>query len=190
MPRSSTAWELAYAKRAEPQRSKRPATDRRTEGYAAKCAVAWAEADAMCFGFGATVDLAAKLEREHRADRYVQEMEVKLRRWPASSCKARVLAPGPAELSCAGLPATTWTVTRKDWIGYSLARLWSDSSVHWQARAFAPAITDQSLFQALRNLWVTHNAHSLARSDCSFPGALCLQLALPVDQQLPRRPAA
>ena len=58
--------------------------DHRTERRAAKCGVAWADANAASFGFGATVDLAAKLEREHRTDRHFEEIEGRLRRWPVS----------------------------------------------------------------------------------------------------------
>ncbi len=61
--------------------------DRRIEGYAARCAAAWAEARAASPEFGADVCLAVKLEREHRADRYLEDIEWRLRRWPAMPAK-------------------------------------------------------------------------------------------------------
>src|ERR1039457_4002341 len=63
------------------------AFDRRIAGYAVKCAAAWATANDACRGFGATVSLATKLEHEHRADRYAEEMETMLRASPASPTK-------------------------------------------------------------------------------------------------------
>ncbi len=155
-----------------PKEAEQQAFDRRTEGYAAKCAVAWAEADAMCFGFGATVDLAAKLEREHRADRYVQEMEVKLRRWPASPARR---ASWRQDLlnSVRGIAGDYL-----DGDAEGLDRLFTGEALEAtrqfirQARAFAPAITDQSLFQALRNLWVTHSVQLFLRAPIALSPAL------------------
>lgn len=148
------------------------AFDRRTEGYAVKCATTWNEADADSPGFGATVDLAAKLEREHRADQYVEEIEGRLRRWPAARARRatwrqqlldsvrRIVGDymdGSAEgldqlITVEGLEATREFVR--------------------QARAFAPAISDQSLFQALRNLWVTHSVQLFLRAPITLSPAL------------------
>ena len=146
--------------------------DRRTEGYAAKCAEAWAEAGATCSGFGATVDLAAKLEREHRADRYVQEMEVKLRRWPASPARRaswrQDLLDAVRRIAGDYLDGDAEGLDRL----FTAEALEATRQFVRQAKAFAPAITDQSLFQALRNLWVTHSVQLFLRAPITLSPAL------------------
>jgi hypothetical protein len=147
------------------------AFDRRTESYAVKCAAAWAEANDIPPRFGATVDLAAKLDREHRADRYVEEIEARLRRCPASPARratwrqdlldaVRCIAGDYLEGDAEGLDqlfTTEGLEATRQFVG--------------QARAFAPAITDQSLFQALRNLWVTHSVQLFLRAPITLSPA-------------------
>jgi hypothetical protein len=155
-----------------PREAEEQASDRRIEGYAAKCAAAWTEAHADLSRFGATVELAAKLEREQRAERYVKEMEARLRRWPTSpagratwrqellTAMRRIAGDyldGDAEgldqlFTAEGLEATRQFVR--------------------QARTFAPVITDQSLFQALRNLWVTHSVQLFLQAPVALTPAL------------------
>jgi hypothetical protein len=155
-----------------PNEAEQRAFDHRTEGYAAKCAATWTEANATSYGFGATVDLAAKLEREHRADRYVEEIEARLRRWPAAPARratwrqdlletARRMAGDYLEGDAEGLDQL-----------FTAEGLEATRQFVRQARAFAPAITDQSLFQALRNLWVTHSVQLFLRAPITLSPAL------------------
>jgi hypothetical protein len=155
-----------------PDEAEQQAFDRRTEGYSVKCAVAWAEANDIPSGFGATVDLAAKLDREHRADRYVEEIEAKLRRCPASPARratwrqdlldaVRRIAGDYLEGAAEGLDQL-----------FTAEGLEETRQFVRQARAFAPAITDQSLFQALRNLWVTHSVQLFLRAPITLSPAL------------------
>ena len=148
------------------------AFDRRTDGYAAKCAAAWTEANAASTVFGATVDLAAKLEREHRGDRYGEEMEARLRRWPASPAKRGVwrqdLLDAVRRIAGDYLEGEAEGLDRL----FTAEALEATRQFVRQARAFAPAITDQSLFQALRNLWVTHSVQSFLRAPITLSPAL------------------
>src|ERR1017187_5845190 len=80
---------------AGPGEAEPEAFDRRIAGYAAKCAAAWATANDASHGFGATVSLATKLEHEHHADQYAEEMETMLRAWPASPAKRVASSPFP-----------------------------------------------------------------------------------------------
>ncbi|MGO8931814.1 MAG: hypothetical protein ACLQU3_33585 [Limisphaerales bacterium] len=148
------------------------AFDRRTQGYAAKCAAFWAEASATSSGFGATVDLTAKLEREHRADRYVEEMEARLRRCPASPARRAVwrqdLLDAVRRIAGDYLEGNAEGLDRL----FTAEALEATRQFIRQARAFAPAITDQNLFQALRNLWVTHSVQLFLRSPITLSPAL------------------
>ena len=155
-----------------PHEAEQHAFDRRTEGYAAKCATAWAEANNIPSGFGASVDLAAKLDREHRADRYVEEMEARLRRCPASPAKRatwrhdlldamRRIASDYLEGDAEGLDQL-----------FTTEGLEATRQFVRQARAFAAAISDQDLFQALRNLWVTHSVQLFLHAPITLSPAL------------------
>ena len=167
-----TSSTVAVQSATSPNEAEQQAFDRRTLGYAAKCAAAWAETSAVSADFGATVDLAAKLEREHRADRYVEEMEALLRRYPASPAKraiwrrdlleaARRIAGDYLEGDAEGLDRL-----------FTAEALEATRQFIRQARAFAPAITDQNLFQALRNLWVTHSVQLFLRAPIALSPAL------------------
>jgi hypothetical protein len=146
--------------------------DRRTERSAAKCAAAWTEANAASFGFGATVDLAAKLEREQRAERYVKEIESRLRRWPTSPARRATWRQELLE----AMRRVAGDYLEGDTEG--LDRLFTPEGLEAtrqfvrQARAFAPDITDQNLFQALRNLWVTHSVQLFLHTPITLSPAI------------------
>src|ERR1035441_8475825 len=147
--------------------------NRRIEAYAVKCAAAWAEAKAAPHEFGVSILLPTKLEHERRADRYVDEMEGLLRRWPASPAKRGVWRQNL--LDALRRMAGDYLECEAD----GLNRLFTAEAMEAtrqfvrEARAFAPAMTDESLFQALRNLWVTHSVQlflqtPIARSPAMF----------------------
>jgi hypothetical protein len=131
--------------------------DSRIKRCAAKCAAAWAEAASMTASFGAAIDLAEKLEREQRADRYAKEIEAHLRCWPAA--RARRAAWRHDLLNAVRRMAGDYLQGNADGLQqlFTVEAMEATRQFIRQARAFAPAITDQDLFQALRNLWVTHS---------------------------------
>jgi hypothetical protein len=146
--------------------------DRRTEHYAARCAEAWTEANAASPGFGAPVCLAAKLEREHHGDQHLREIETRVHQWPASRaergiwrhdllCALRRIAGDYLEGDAEGLDRL-----------FTAEALGATRQFVRQAKAFAPTITDQSLFQALRNLWVTHSVQLFLRAPITLTPAL------------------
>jgi hypothetical protein len=123
-------------------------------------------------GFGAVVSRAAKLEREHRADQHVEAVERMLRRWPASPVKReawrqellqlmRRVAREHLECDTAGLNQL-----------FSAEGLEATRQFLREAKAFAPTITDQSLFQALRNVWVTHSVQLLLHASVTLSPAV------------------
>ena len=155
-----------------PGEAEQQAFDRRTERCAAKCATAWAEAAATPCGFGEPVSLAAKLECEQRADRDVEVIERLLRQWPTSPAKRglwrqnllhalRRMAGDYLERDAAGLDRLFTTEAME-----------ATRQFVREARAFAPAITDQSLFQALRNLWVVHSVQLFLRTPITLSPAI------------------
>ena len=138
--------------------------DHRIQGCAARCAAAWTEASPTSSGFGPTVDLPAKLEREHRADGYVEEIEARLRRWPASP--ARRAAWRQDLLGAVRRIASDYLQGDAEGLAqlFTAEGLAATRQFVRQAKAFAPAISDQNLFQALRNLWVTHSVQLFLRA--------------------------
>ena len=146
--------------------------NRRTEACAAKCAAAWAEAKAAPDEFGVSIPLAGKLEHERRADRYVDEMEGLLRRWAASPAKRGVwrqnllhalrrMAGDYLQCEAAGLDRL-----------FTAEAMEATRQFVREARAFAPAMTDECLFQALRNLWVTHSVQLFLQTPIALSPAM------------------
>ena len=147
-----------------PQEVEQGQFNRRIERCATKCAAAWAEAATTSANFGAKIDLAEKQEREQRADREVEEIEAHLRRWPAARARRASWRRGLLE----ALRRMAGDYLKGDADGldqlFTFEALEATRQFIRQARAFAPAITDQDLFQALRNLWVTHSVQLFLRA--------------------------
>ena len=131
---------------------------------AAACVAAWAKANGTPESFGAPVPLAQKLERERRADHDRELVEGILRRWPARA--ARREAWRQELLGAMRRIAQEHLACDAE----ALNQLFSDAGVEAthqflrKARAFAPGITDQDLFQALRNVWVMHSVQLLMQA--------------------------
>jgi hypothetical protein len=146
--------------------------DCRIERYAARCAAVWAEAGNASPEFGATVCPAAKLECEHYADRSLDEIEQMLRRWPASTAKRAIWRHDLLN----ALRRIAGEYLESDTEG--LDRLFTEEALEAtrqfirEARAFAPGIAEQSLFQALRNLWVVHSVQLFLRAPIALSPAL------------------
>ena len=134
---------------------------------------AWAEASAASPGFGATVSLRGKA-------------------WSASSALTGIWK--RSRSCCAGGPPlrskrAAWRqellhALRRmagDYLACDaegLDRLFTAEALEAtrqfvrEARAFAPAITDASLFQAMRNLWVTHSVQLFLRTPIALSPAI------------------
>lgn len=146
--------------------------DQRTARYAAKCAVAWAQAEHTATGFGAAVPMAEKLEREHRADWDMEAVEAILRRWPASA--------GKREAWRQELLEKMRSLAREHMAcdAEALDQLFNDNGIEAtrqflrEARAFSPAIRDKDLFQALRNVWVIHSVQLLLQAPVALSPAV------------------
>ena len=146
--------------------------DRRTERYTAKCATVWTEANPEEAGFGPRIDIAAKVEREHRAEGHVEEIEARLRRWPASPASRATwrheLLEAMRQIAGDYLEADAEGIDRL----FTAEAMEATRQFVRQARAFAPPISDQSLFQALRNLWVTHSVQLFLQAPIALTPAL------------------
>src|ERR1017187_7038289 len=154
-----------------PSEAEQEAFDRKIAGYAARCAAAWATANDACRGFGATVSLVTKLEHEHRADRYAEEMETMLHAWPASPAKRSTWRDGL--LRALRRMAGDYLTCDPEGLDRLCTAEALDATSQFirEARAFAPAISDESLFQALRNLWVTHSVQLLLQTPIALTPA-------------------
>ncbi len=147
--------------------------DRRTRGYAAQCAAAWAKANAASPGFGATVCPAEKLEREHRADRYLDELESDAAPVSRISGKARGLVPGFAACLAPvrrGLPGRR---LRKDWIDCSLPKAWKRPAISFGRPG---RLTQQYLTRVSSRRCATFG--SFTASSCSCEPRLLLSPAI------------
>ena len=142
----------------------RTAFDRRVAGYAAQTAEAWQEAEDAPQGFGAAVPQAEKLERERRADQDAQAIEAMLRRLPASAAKRKTWR--EELLEAVRRMARGHLGGDADGLNQLLTSEGVDATRQFvrEAKAFAPSISDSNLFQALRNVWVTHSVQLLLRA--------------------------
>ena len=145
----------------------------KTAGYLAKCAEAWALAGASApCGFGTAVSLAEKLDREQRADEGLAANERLLRRWPASAAKREAwrqeLLQAMRGMAREHLACDTEGLNQM----FSAEGLEATRQFLREARAFAPTITDDSLFQALRNVWVMHSVQLLLRAPITLSPAV------------------
>lgn len=148
------------------------------QAYAARCARLWAEAHTATAdvatrhspvsAFGKFISLADKLERERRTDLGLERVEARLRRYPVSAATRAEwrgdLLRSARELAgdCLGYHAPGLDLL------FTPAALEATRQFIRQARAFAPRITDQSLFQALRNLWVVHSVQLFLEADLAL----------------------
>ena len=155
-----------------PAEAEQQVFDNRTDAYAAKCAAAWADAQAAPHEFGARIPLAGKLEHERRANQYLQDIEAMLRRWPASPAKRATwrceLLHAMRQMAGDYLECDADGVNRL----FTAEAMEATREFVREARAFAPAITDESLFQALRNLWVTHSVQLFLRAPTALSPAI------------------
>jgi len=155
-----------------PSEAEQRAFNRRTAGFAARCAVAWAEAEHNSYGFGAAVSEAEKLARERRADQGLEAIERILRRWPASLAGRRVwrqeLLHALRRIARDHLACDSEGLNQL----FTTEALEATRQFLREARAFAPAITDKSLFQALRNVWVIHSVQLFLRAPIALSPAV------------------
>jgi len=140
--------------------------------YTESCAVLWKNAAPVtpCLG-SAAIPLPDKLEREAKADRYRADLETRLERFPRSRKSRKVWREA--------LVNRTRDVVRST-LGISEDGLQpllgpegvaATSQFVREAKRFDPGITDASLFQALRNLWIVNSVQLLLDKPISLSPA-------------------
>ena len=131
-----------------------------------------AKAEMAFHGFGADVSSAEKLERESRADQDFAAIERLLRRWPASSAKRAAwrqeLLQAMRRMAGEHLACDAEGLNQL----FTAEALEATRQFLREAREFCPTITDQSLFQALRNVWVMHSVQLLLRAPITLSPAV------------------
>ena len=131
-----------------------------------------AKAEQAFHGFGAGVPPAEKLERERRADQDFAAIERFLRRWPASPAKRAAwrqeLLQAMRRMAGGHLACDTEGLNQL----FTAEAMEATRQFLREARAFCPTITDRSLFQALRNVWVMHSVQLLLRAPITLSPAV------------------
>jgi hypothetical protein len=144
----------------------------RVEGYTAKYAALWEAVEATTPRLGPDIPSSQKLERESRATREFERIKTRLRQIPRLREQrevwrqdllntARELAGSMLDLPNAGLKLL---FTQE---GMEATRRF----VH-DAKAFDSGMDDDSLLQALRNLWVIHSIQLLLDQEVSLSLAI------------------
>jgi len=144
---------------------------RRVEGYTSKYAALWEAAEATPPRLGPIISPGQKLERESSATRQFEGIKTKLRQVPRLREQrevwrqnllntARDLAGRILDLSEAGLRLL-----------FTQAGLEATRRFVRDAKSFDSGISDDSLLQALRNLWVTHSIQLLLDKEVSVSPA-------------------
>ncbi|HEY5914952.1 MAG TPA: hypothetical protein VJA21_30535 [Verrucomicrobiae bacterium] len=131
------------------------------ENYVAKYTALWEAADAATPRMGPVIPPRQKLERESRLNLQLEEIKTKLRCFPRSRQRregwredllntAKELAGRTLGLPEAGLD-----------LFFTRTGLDATQQFVRDARTFDSALSDESLFQALRNLWVIYSIQLL-----------------------------
>ena len=124
-------------------------------GYCAKHERLWTHAPTDP-DWGPVISLSEKIEREEQASRWAEKFEALARRYPASPEGREVWK--WELLSAAREVAITSLGFSRSSVELMFTGLAMDATELFlkQAKAFDPGLTDEDLFQAIRNLWVFH----------------------------------
>src|SRR5208283_3189341 len=128
----------------------------RVDGHTTRYARLWEAADVVTPCLGPAVSLSEKLEREAHAERQLEEINGRLRGFPRSREKRGAWR--EALLNAARAAARSSLGLSDDGLRLFFTRKGLEATRRFvsDARAFDAGISDESLFQALRNLWVVH----------------------------------
>lgn len=133
----------------------------RLDSHLRKCIALWERAGATTPCLGPVIPLGDKLRREAQADEHAKEVEERLRQMPRSP-ERRDGWRGALLHRMVALARSNLGVVEA-----GLEPLFSRNGVDAtrqfvrSARAFDPGISDESLFQALRNLWIVNSIQLL-----------------------------
>lgn len=149
----------------------RPSFPERIEGYTAGYAALWKTARSGTPRLGPDRGPDEQANRERQADQCLADIGRRLRQYPGTGAKREVWREDFLR---------TLQAMAKDCLGFSEAglklffnRTAMDATRQFirEAKAFDPTMSDESLFQALRNLWVIHNLQLLLESKIALSPA-------------------
>jgi hypothetical protein len=143
----------------------------RVEGYAARYAALWESIEAGPPPLGPAIPLCDKLKREARANGQFEEIKAHLRQFPRSREKredwrgkllnsAREIAGDSLGLPNAGLELL-----------FTGPGLEATRQFVREAKAFDSRLNEESLLQAMRNLWVVHSIQLLLDKEVALSPA-------------------
>ena len=144
---------------------------REVDGYTSRYAAVWEAAEAATPRLGPAITLSEKLENEAQASRYMEELKGRLRRFPRSRDRRRAwretLLGAGKEAARASLGLTDAGLN----LFFTHAGVEATRQFVKAAREFDPGMEDESLFQALRNLWIVHCIQLLLGKEASLSPA-------------------
>jgi len=144
--------------------------DRRVERYAARCLQLWGAQPGPA-DWGSPVEPREKIRRELAAERHRKAIAPLLREYPASKAERAawryrlVRSLSEAARQCLGFPEAG--------LNLFFTREAIDASCQFteMAKAFDPRFSDESLLQAIRNLWVVHGLQLFLQKEISLTRA-------------------
>jgi len=152
----------------------------KVERYTSSCAALWDDAGTATPCLGPVIPLSAKLEREAQAERQMEEIKARLRRFPRSprdrGAWREALLNTSREMArnSLGLPEPGLQLL------FNRPGLEASRRFARDAKAFDPGIADASLFQAMRNLWIVNSIQLLMdRPVCLSPAVFGYSMLYP-----------
>ncbi len=143
----------------------------RLERYAARCAVLWKAAEPVTPDLGRPTTASDKLRRERKTEECLEEVKRRLRRYPRSTeargvwCRDFLKAAREMASGCLGFPDAGLKLL------FTEPALEATRRFVREARAFDPSLSEESLLQALRNLWVVHSIQLMVGKEISLSPA-------------------
>jgi hypothetical protein len=143
----------------------------RIEDYTAGYAALWQAAGSGTPRLGPGVGPDEQASRERQADRCIADIERRLRQYPRTRARREIwredflrtlqaMAKG-----CLGFPEAGLKLF------FNRTAMDATRQFIRDARAFDPTMSDESVFQALRNLWVIHNLQLLLENEIALSPA-------------------
>jgi hypothetical protein len=144
----------------------------KVDGYTARYAALWEAAEAATPRLGPDITLSEKIDREAQANRQLQEIKSHLQESPRCReqretwCEA--LLPKVKEMARCNLGLAGAGLD----LFFTRAGVEATRRFVRDAKQFEPSMTDEGLFQALRNLWIVHCIQLLLERDVSLSPAI------------------
>jgi hypothetical protein len=143
----------------------------RIEDYTTGCAALWKAADSSTPKLGPGVRPEEQAGHERQADECIADIDRRLRQYPRTKAKREAWREDflrtlqAMAKNCLGFPETGLKLF------FNPTAMDATRQFIRNAKGFAPTMSDESVFQALRNLWVIHNLQLFLQSEIALSPA-------------------